>query len=172
MTREREGCKWNGALREERAITWPLERRRRISLEERDFADPREDGYETTQPKANRSSSPGSPLNSAFLLCSLSRTHDAVVRLQERGVNCEVGRGAREGLHVHPPDGGVKAEGVEGAGLRRSRREGWERAVERMRGFGMIAGEVGGTGESSDGLVLLRKGRYSWRSALESKAAD
>ena len=41
--------------------------------------------------------------------------HDAGVGLEEAGVDGEVGRGARVGLDVDGPDGGVEAEGGEGA---------------------------------------------------------
>ena len=44
--------------------------------------------------------------------------HDAAVRLDERRVDREVGRGAGQGLHVDAPLGGVEPEHLEGALLR------------------------------------------------------
>ena len=41
--------------------------------------------------------------------------HDAVVGLEERRVDGEVGGGAREGLDVYAPLGRVEAEGLQGA---------------------------------------------------------
>ena len=38
--------------------------------------------------------------------------HDSIVRRKHRCVRLEVGRGAREGLHVHPPLFRIKAKGV------------------------------------------------------------